>query len=157
MSTAGPLHWRVAPFGELSLADLHDILRLRVDVFVVEQRCSYLEVDGHDPAAVHVMGRDEAGRLIAYARILPPQAGGLPHIGRVVVHSDARGGGSGREVMRQTLRALQALHGSPRSAVAAQAHLEKFYGSLGYRRTGPIYDWDGIPHVDMERGDAPVA
>lgn len=157
MSTPTHLHWRVQRFETLPPQVLHDILRLRVDVFIVEQQCLYPEIDGQDPAALHVTGHDADGRLVAYARILPPHAGGPPHIGRVVVHPEARGRALGREVMRQALLALEQAHGSARSALAAQAHLQAFYEGLGYRRTGEVYDWDGIPHVDMERGDAPVS
>lgn len=157
MNAPAPLYWRVQRFEALSLQGLHDLLRLRVDVFIVEQRCLYPEIDGQDPAALHVTGHDADGRLVAYARILPPHAGGAPHIGRVVVHPEARGRALGREVMRQALLALEQVYGSTRSALAAQAHLQAFYESLGYRRTGEVYEWDGIPHVDMERDDAPVS
>ena len=156
MSTAASLHWQVHRFDALSPAALHDILRLRVDVFIVEQQCIYPEIDGQDPEALHVTGRDADGRLLAYARILPPHADGLPHIGRVVVHPEARGRALGREVMWHALLAVKATYGSLRSALAAQAHLQVFYESLGYRRIGEEYVWDGIPHVDMERGDAPL-
>jgi len=59
--------WTIVPFEELSVRDLHAVLKLRVDVFVVEQTCPYAEVDGQDPQATHVLGKDDAGTLIAYA------------------------------------------------------------------------------------------
>lgn len=149
-----PLRWRTLPFTGLSAQELHDILRLRVDVFVVEQRCAYAEVDGLDPQAHHVLGQDGQGAVVAYARILPPGRDGLPHIGRVVVHPQHRGLRLGVAVMEEALRAVERIHGTTCSAVAAQAHLQRFYEGLGYVRENGPYDWDGIPHVDMVRGRA---
>lgn len=145
------LHWPAKRFNDLTLQELHDILRLRVDIFVVEQRCAYEEVDGRDPEARHVLGLAPDGRLIAYARILPPDEHGLPHVGRVVVSAAHRGHGIAEELMRRCIVVLRDVHGSARSGLAAQAHLERFYARHGYVRQGPDYPWDGIPHVDMLR------
>jgi len=143
--------WKTRPFDALTLHDLHDLLRLRVDVFVVEQQCAYAEIDGHDPQALHILGRSDQGTLIAYARILPPDEHGLPHIGRVIVSAQHRGHGLAQTLMTIALEAVHRGYGSRRSALAAQAHLEKFYGRFGFVRQGPDYPWDGIPHVDMLR------
>ncbi|MEO8590856.1 MAG: GNAT family N-acetyltransferase [Flavobacteriales bacterium] len=148
------MDWKTRPFDALTLRDLHDVMRLRVDVFVVEQRCAYAEIDGRDPEALHILGRSEEGDLIAYARILPPDEHGPPHIGRVIVHADHRRHGLARTLMTIALEALQRGYGSRRSALAAQAHLERFYGGFGFVRQGPDYPWDGIPHVDMLREEA---
>lgn len=144
-----PITWHVKHFDELTGREVHDILRLRVDVFVVEQRCVYPEVDGQDPGATHVLGISPRGDLAAYARILPPHGNTPPHIGRVIVNPAFRGLHLGRLLMHETLNALEQLHGSRRSALAAQAYLVDFYGSFGYTATGGTYLWDGIPHVDM--------
>lgn len=141
-------------FDELAVLELHDLLRLRTDVFVVEQACAYAEIDGRDPAALHIIGRNDAGAIIAYARILPPVADDLPHVGRVVVRADHRGQGISAALMEHALEQLIMHYGSRRSELAAQAHLEGFYQRFGYVRLGPDYPWDGIPHVDMRR-DAP--
>lgn len=145
------LSWTCKPFAQLTLVELHDLLRLRTDVFVVEQACAYAELDGRDPGALHLLGRDAGGTIIAYARILPPEEGGLPHVGRVVVRADQRGHGIATALMTQALNALKEQYGSCRSELAAQAHLEAFYGRFGYVRQGPDYPWDGIPHADMRR------
>ena len=143
------LDWTVVPFDGLDVHALHAVLKLRTDVFVVEQRCINPEVDGQDPEALHVLGRLPDGGLVAYARVLPPHGEGPPHIGRVVVHPGYRGRGLATALMQQALKAVEDHYGSPRSAVAAQTYLEGFYGRLGYVRQGADYDWDGIPHVDM--------
>jgi ElaA protein len=143
--------WTTKPFSDLTREELHTLFKLRVDVFVVEQQCPYAEIDGADPTALHLMGCTEKDGLVAYARILPPEGDGPPHIGRVVVHPAHRGLGLGRAVMEEALNVLERSHGSKRSFVSAQSHLEGLYAGLGYVRQGPNYDWDGIMHVDMLR------
>ena len=149
MSDMQQLHWSVFGFSELGTKLLYDVLRLRVDVFVVEQNCPYPEVDGRDPDALHLVGQQADGTVAAYARIFPPQADGVPHIGRVVVAMQHRGIGLGQRVMQEAFQVLRERYGSRRSAIAAQTYLQHFYMDLGYVRTGDDYLWDGIPHVDM--------
>ncbi len=145
------ISWSIRAFDKLSIQELHDILKLRVDVFVVEQQCIYPELDGKDATAIHVMGHDPRSALVAYARILPPEANEPPHIGRVVVAPGSRGTGLATEAMNRSLAAVWEFFGTERSVLAAQNHLERFYERFGYVRRGPDYDWDGIPHVDMVR------
>lgn len=140
----------VKRFEDLTVAELHDLLRLRTDVFVVEQQCAYAEVDGSDPGAIHLLGYHEHS-LIAYARILPPGQDGLPHIGRVVVRKEERGKGIAAVLMHRALAEVESAFGASRCALAAQSHLEAFYGRFGFARVGEEYLWDGIPHVDMSR------
>lgn len=142
--------WTATAFDRLSVHELYELLKLRTDVFVVEQQCPYPELDGTDLAALHLAGRTSDGKLIAYARILPPDEHGMPHIGRVVVDPAHRGHQLGRAVMEACLRELERSHGSRRSAVSAQEHLQRFYASLGYVPVSAPYVWDGIPHIDME-------
>ena len=152
MSSRGSIEWRTRAFSELDVRSWHDIVKLRIDVFVVEQNCPYPELDGPDLEALHVIGFDTQHRPVAYCRILPPQKDGLPHIGRVVVDKAHRGSGLGKQLMREALRSVERKYGSPRSAVAAQAYLQAFYEGLGYRVISEVYPWDGIPHVDMVLG-----
>lgn len=140
---------QVRTFAQLGLGELYEALKLRVDVFVVEQRCPYAELDDQDALAWHALQRSESGVLTAYARILPPHEGDIPHIGRVVVRRDFRGQGRADAIMRTCLEFLEDRFGSRSSALAAQAHLEGFYQRFGYARIGGNYLWDGIPHVDM--------
>lgn len=142
------LRWRDAAFAELTAAELHAIYALRARVFVVEQACAYQDVDDHDLAARHLWAEAD-GRIVAYLRIVP--AGGKyaeQSIGRVVTAPEARGTGLGRELMRRGL----ALAGDAPLRIGAQAHLERFYGELGFVRASDVYDEDGIPHIEMTRG-----
>ena len=147
------IHWSIKVFDELTNKELYDLLKLRVDVFVVEQACAYPEIDGADPTAIHVLAQNVENELIAYGRILPPDEHGLPHVGRIVVHNDRRNQSLASELMQRALEILLQQYGTRRSALAAQSHLEKFYARFGYVRVGPDYMWDGIMHVDMERGE----
>ena len=145
------INWTIKPFDALSLTELHDTLRLREDVFVVEQKCIYNEIDGQDPTAIHILGHNETGELVACSRILPAGPDGFPHVGRIVVRTSARGLGLASEMMNLALRTLRDKYGTDRSALAAQTYLETFYERFGYVRKSEDYPWDGIMHVDMIR------
>lgn len=147
------IRWSTKAFDQLTNTELHDLLKLRVDIFVVEQACAYPEIDGADPTATHVLAHNAANELVAYGRILPPVKNGLPHVGRIVVRKDARNNSLATGFMQRALEILNEQYGSRKSALAAQSHLEQFYARFGYVRAGPDYLWDGILHVDMERGE----
>lgn len=137
----------VAPFDDLDTRTLYELLRLRVDVFVVEQKCAYPELDGRDtePATRHVwLSRD--GAPVAYLRILA-EPGGVARIGRVVVAPGARGGGAAGRLMDAALDEI----GDRPSVLDAQAYLVRFYERYGFVATGPEFLEDGIPHVPMAR------
>ncbi|MEN3304031.1 MAG: ElaA protein [Micromonosporaceae bacterium] len=137
----------VAAFNELDTVTLYGLLRLRVDVFVVEQRCPYPELDGKDlePGTQHLWLED-AGTPSAYLRLLR-QPDGLARIGRVCVAEKLRGTGAAKLLMRSALDLI----GSQPSTLDAQAYLVGFYAGFGYAASGPEYMDDGIPHVPMER------
>ena len=140
--------WTFKSFDELTPMELYDALRLRSEVFVVEQNCVFLDMDGADAACHHLLGYDQ--RIMAYARIVPP---GLkypePSIGRVVTAPSGRGKGWGRALMEEALLRLQALYGFQPVRIGAQQYLVDFYGSIGFRQEGPMYLEDNIPHVEM--------
>ncbi|HFI0702047.1 TPA: GNAT family N-acetyltransferase [Streptococcus suis] len=143
------MQWEIKAFDQLSLQELYGILTLRVDVFVVEQACPYPEVDGKDPNCLHLLGTDE-GELVAYLRILPA---GLSYdevsIGRVVIKSSHRGKGLGRPMMEQAIHFITNEWKERQIKIGAQAHLEKFYSSLGFEAVSEVYLEDDIPHLDM--------
>ena len=140
-------------FDELSLHELYEIMVLRQEVFVVEQDCPYLDADGKDPMAWHLMGFQENGKLIAYTRLLPKGISyeKYPSIGRVVTSQSARGSGLGRELMEQSIGWMEELFPGEGIKIGAQCYLEKFYKSLGFEIVGEQYLEDGIPHYPMLR------
>src|SRR5439155_120512 len=102
-SLAGMTEPHVASFDELDTRTLYAILRLRCEVFVVEQECPYLDVDGRDPEARHLWLADADGRVVAYLRILG-EPGGAARIGRVCVAPGARGAGHAAALLDAALR-----------------------------------------------------
>lgn len=140
------------PFDRLSGREVHDVLQLRQRVFVVEQTCAFLEADGLDPKCWHGLGRDEAGVLVATARIVPPGvAFEEPAIGRVVTAAEVRRMGAGRELMSSAINQVKRLYPGQNIRVGAQRYLERFYSSLGFEAVGEPYEEDGIPHIGMVR------
>lgn len=149
-----PIAWRCDPFGELSPAELYELLALRQRVFVVEQRCAYLDADGWDAAAWHLAGRDAEQRLIAYARLFGPgvRYPGAAAIGRVASAPEVRGRGVGRALMAESLRRVEERWGRATPVkLQAQSYLLRFYRELGFEPVSEEYDEDGIPHLDMVR------
>jgi ElaA protein len=139
-------------FAELSASDLYAALSLRQAVFIVEQNCAFLDADGFDPIAVHGLGRDGSGAVVAVARILPPDIKHpLPSIGRIAVAGQARGAGFGRAIVADALSEVQRRYPGSPIQLEAQLYLEKFYASFGFARTGEPFDEDGIPHISMRR------
>lgn len=138
-------------FQKLSLEQLYTLLRLRAEVFVVEQNCPYQDLDDKDFQAMHLMGLAEDGRLAAYTRLLPKGVSypAYASIGRVITAPFARGKGLGRPLMEQSLRLLFANYGHQPVKISAQAHLQEYYGSVGFVGVGDLYDEDGIPHRAM--------
>lgn len=149
MSEAGFL-W--LPFDRLTPLQVHDVLQLRQRVFVVEQKCAYLDADGLDPRCWHGLGTLADGTPVATARIVPPGlAYGEPAIGRVVSNPDFRRHGFGRTLMLEAIRETRRLYPGQGIRIGAQRYLEKFYGSLGFVPVGEPYLEDGIPHIHMLR------
>ena len=133
-------------FGDLTTRQLHDLLRLRVDVFVVEQECPYAELDGRDidPTTRHMWVADADDRPRAYLRLLDD--GGHRRIGRVVVRADARSAGLARALVDHAIEA----HPGP-WVLDAQTYMTGWYEKLGFTTTGPEFQDVGVPHVPMRR------
>jgi ElaA protein len=149
------LAWQWLRFEQLGLDDLYDALALRQQVFVVEQRCPYLDADGLDRCAWHLLGRDTGGALQAQLRVVDPgRKYAEPSIGRVLTAPAVRGSGVGRDLMQQGIARCAGAWPAQGIRISAQAHLQRFYRSLGFEPLGEIYVEDDIPHVDMVRGAA---
>ncbi|MCY1015619.1 GNAT family N-acetyltransferase [Pyxidicoccus sp. MSG2] len=150
------LRWQWKTFPELTLDELYALLALRQEVFVVEQRSIYQDVDGLDGASLHLLAyEDVAGApfLAAYLRILPPgvKFPGASSLGRVVTSPRARGRGLGREVVARGLSRLDSDFPAADVRISAQHYLQRFYEGFGFHAEGDVYDEDGIPHIEMVR------
>ena len=142
--------WRFAHFDELTAREVHDILQARSAVFVVEQACIFLDMDGADVAGWHLFSRTDDGSIGACCRLLPAGlAFAEPSIGRVITTQAVRATGLGRALMEEALRRAAALWPGAAIRIGAQQHLEGFYRSLGFVTVSEPYDEDGIPHVEM--------
>lgn len=154
------LHWQWSKFEELSNLELYEVMALRQRVFIVEQTCRYIDLDGKDQKCRHLLGWDSLDpsvrKLQAYLRVVPAGIKFLEiSIGRVVTHPDARGAGYGKALMTKSLEVIdrEFSHGGLAEVrISAQAYLEKFYTELGFRRTSKVpYLEDDIPHLEMLR------
>jgi len=153
------MQWILKKYDELTLDEFHNILQLRINVFVVEQNCPYPELDGKDKMAYHFFALLTDGKssvdknsnqVIAYTRIFKPgeyyeQAA----IGRVVVHPDFRKDGMGYKLIVKSIAQIKKIHKTTEIKIGAQTYLKKFYKSLGFRKIGDGYIEDGIPHIYM--------
>jgi ElaA protein len=147
------MEWRRFP--ALGVDLLYDLLALRCAVFVVEQASAYLDVDGRDRDAAHLLafapapdGRDAlAGAL----RMTGPDATGHAALGRIVTAPWARRGGLGTRLIVEGLARLDAEHPDAPARLSAQGHLTAYYARFGFRVTSPEYDDGGVPHHDMAR------
>jgi ElaA protein len=139
----------IKPFPSLTPGELYSILRLRNEVFVVEQNCVFQDADNKDVYCHHLMLLENK-QLVAYARLVPP---GLSYremsIGRVVTAKDARNKGVGKQLMMLAVEYCRKVFGDGPIRIGAQYYLEKFYTDIGFVRTGDIYDEDGIEHIEM--------
>lgn len=136
---------------DLDARTLYEVLRLRVDVFVVEQACAYGELDGRDiedRARHYWLGGDgrTPGPVLGCLRLLK-EPGGEYRIGRLCTARSARGRGLGRRLMEAALAEV----GDGICVLDAQEHLAAFYVGYGFSAAGPAYDWDGVSHLPMRR------
>ena len=156
MPTIDDVSWTCGEFRALSVDDLYAVMELRQRVFVVEQNCAYLDADGVDAKAHHLMGWIEQHgrrRLIAYARLFPPRIKyAESSIGRVATHPDVRATGVGRLLMSEAIARIESAGWGTEIRIAAQMYLERFYEGFGFRRVTDPYLEDDIWHVDMRRG-----
>lgn len=141
--------WTLKTFDSLTPHELYAILRLRTEVFVIEQTCIFQDMDNKDQQCYHLMCWND-GLLIAYARLVPP---GIsyeePSIGRVVAPPAVRGNGIGKLLMEKSIEEVIKLYGKTPIKLGAQLYLKNFYESLGFRQTSDIYNEDGINHIEM--------
>lgn len=143
------INWILKKFDDLTPHELYAILQLRTEVFVVEQKCVFQDMDDKDQQCYHYMGWKD-GYLAAYIRIVPPGvAYEYASIGRVVNSPKARGTGIGKELMQTAINKTYEFLGKVPIKIGAQLYLKKFYESMGFIQTGDPYLEDGIEHIYM--------
>ncbi len=147
------LKWQIKPFEALSINELYQVLRLRSEVFVVEQNCVYQDIDNKDQKALHLLGEFE-GKIVAYARLFKTndyfdQAS----IGRVIVDANYRDKKWGHDLMREAIAGIELHFNQTKITISAQLYLQKFYESHGFVQTSETYLEDDIPHIEMKRGE----
>jgi ElaA protein len=148
--------WKWKKFEELSTFELYNIIQVREEVFIVEQKLSYVDCDDYDQKAWHLMGY-ENGKLVAYLRAFAPGTK-YPEaaFGRVLTTKEGRGKGAGKELTATGLRKIQETFGNHPVKISAQKYLEKFYADFGFKSISEDYLEEGIPHVSMLLTKFPV-
>lgn len=145
------LKWKIKPFEALNVNELYDLLKLRSEIFVVEQNCVYLDLDGKDKKALHLIGEYD-NKIVAYVRLF--DAGitfDNASIGRVVVDANYRDRKWGHDLMREAISAIKANFNKEKITIGAQLYLKKFYESHGFIQSSEMYLEDDIPHIEMIR------
>jgi ElaA protein len=153
VSSASPEEatWHCLPFAALSLYQLYALLRLRQEVFAVEQTSIYLDVDGRDQEALHLFAT-QGDEIVACCRILAPGVKyDEPSIGRVCTAAQHRGRGLGLALLHRAIARCQQHYPGRGIRISAQLYLREFYAGLGFAQTSQVYDEDGILHIEMQR------
>ncbi len=145
------IHFNWYQFSDLTVEQLYAVLMLRCDIFVVEQHCPYLDPDGKDSYAYHLLGIED-GVLAAYIRLFAPtEIENYVVFGRVVTARTARGKGYGKQLLQELLRYCEYHFPGVAIQCSAQFYLKKFYESFGFVAYGDVYEEDGIPHIGMQK------
>ena len=141
--------WHIKAFEALTVNELYDVLQLRSEVFVVEQNCVYLDIDGKDKIGLHLIGVYD-GKIVACTRLFKP---GISYehasIGRVVVAKAYRDKKWGHDLMRESILGIQNHFGESQITIGVQLYLKKFYESHGFIQSSEMYLEDDIPHIEM--------
>ncbi len=145
------LKWKIKPFEALNVNELYDLLKLRSEIFVVEQNCVYLDLDGKDKKALHLIGEYD-NKIVAYVRLFDAGISfDNTSIGRVVVDADYRDRKWGHDLMREAISAIKSNFNKEKITIGAQLYLKKFYESHGFVQSSEMYLEDDIPHIEMIR------
>src|SRR5690606_3812368 len=139
-------------FHELTPIELYDMLRLRSEVFVVEQTCVFLDMDDKDQLCHHVLFYNKDQVLVATARLVPAGVSytDMMSIGRIVTSQLVRGTGVGKDLVAMSIDECYRLFGKAPIRIGAQLYAKKFYERFGFEQSSEVYDEDGIDHIKME-------
>lgn len=143
------MNWKILKFNELSNDEIYEILKLRSEVFIVEQQCIYEDCDGKDKKSYHLFA-EHNGEILVYLRILEK---GISYdeisIGRVLAREKYRGKGFAKQMMLRAIEYIENNLNEKVIRISAQEYLLKFYSSLGFVRVSEVYLEDDIPHIEM--------
>ena len=145
------VNWKIKRFDALTTTELYSLLRLRSEVFIVEQNCVYQDIDDKDKKALHLIGEFN-GKIVAYARLF--KSGDYfdnASIGRVVIDANYRDKKWGHEMMQQAITGIETHFIETKITISAQLYLQKFYESNGFVKTSEMYLEDDIPHIEMKK------
>ena len=154
MNTNTNLRWVTKSFSELTIDELYDVLRLRSEVFIVEQKCIFLDIDNNDQKAYHTIGFI-GEEVVATTRLFDKNImyDGYQSIGRVVSAPKHRGLGIGKALMQYSIQECERLFGKDPIKIGAQLYLKKFYNEQGFEQSGEVYIEDEIDHIPMIRAE----
>ena len=143
--------WKIKSFDEITTSELYEIIKARVDVFVVEQNCPYPDLDGYDQKAIHIWAEQE-NVVLAYCRIFNKGIKyGETSIGRVLTTERARGKNLGKQLIQYAVETIENRFHTTQIRISAQDYLLRFYSGFGFEDTGKKYLEDNIPHTEMFR------
>ena len=143
--------WKIKSFDKLTIKELYAILKIRQEVFIVEQTCYYLDADGYDEKAIHIWGEKDE-EIVAYCRIFEPKIK-YPEssLGRVLTNPSYRNLKLGKVLLKIALNTIEVKFNTPNVRISAQYYLLRFYSEFGFISTGVEYLEDDIPHTEMLR------
>lgn len=143
--------WKIKSFDELTVPEFHEIIKARIDVFVVEQNCPYHDLDGYDEKAIHLWAEQD-NVVLAYCRIFDK---GIKYsetsIGRVLTSEKGRGKNLGKQLIQYAVETIENRFKTSEVRISAQDYLLRFYSYFGFEDTGKKYMEDNIPHSEMFR------
>ena len=143
--------WKIKSFEKLAIKELYAILKIRQEVFIVEQTCYYLDADGYDEKAIHIWGEKDE-EIVAYCRIFEPKIK-YPEssLGRVLTNPSYRNLKLGKVLLKIALNTIEVKFNTTQVRISAQDYLLRFYSEFGFISTGLEYLEDDIPHTEMLR------
>jgi ElaA protein len=145
------LQYSIKHFNDLTTKELYDILKERINVFIIEQNCPYEECDDKDIEAYHILGKDTNNKIQAYCRLLSKGVSYEKYtsIGRVITSKECRGKGEGKKLMQFAIEQMIKIFPDYEIKISAQSYAIPFYAGLGFVVVGNEYMEDDIPHVGM--------
>lgn len=142
--------WQWKTFLELDVRSLYQVLKLRQNVFVLEQQCLYSDIDDLDTVSYHLLGFTQDRELVAYLRVVKPNEKYIePSVGRVATHINWRGKGLGKQLVQEGLARTKLQFPDKNVRISAQLYLSNFYHKFGFQTVSKPYLEDEISHIEM--------